>query len=163
MCCCSRQARCESANQTVESGLSCGGEVLPPASQVRPACATSSHSAAVSTLRLDTPAFRAPRGPERGSGQSQCTAANDKALHCTEMAPMKLLNIMARKNKYRQVVYRLVWFISLYQPYSSNRLYIQHELTTLSWGSTRLKRATRWSEWGQYCWVVCSPILVHQT
>jgi len=42
---------------------------------------------------------------------SQCTAANDQA-NCTEVAPMKLLNIMARKNKYSQVVYCLVWFIS---------------------------------------------------
>jgi len=31
-----------------------------------------------------------------------------------------------------------------------------------SWGSTRLKRATRWSEWGQYCWALCSLILVDQ-
>jgi len=80
-------------------------------SQVRPVCATSSHSAAVSTLRLDTPAFRAPRGPARGSVQSQCAAVNDKAS-CTEVAPMKPLNLMARKSKYNQVVYRLVWFIS---------------------------------------------------
>jgi len=29
-----------------------------------------------------------------------------------------------------------------------------------SWESTRLERATREFEWCQYCWVVCSPILV---
>jgi len=44
-------------------------------------------------------------------GQSQCTAANDNA-NWTEVAPMKLLNIMERKKKYNLVVYRLVWFIS---------------------------------------------------
>jgi len=100
-----------------------GLRLMPPASQVRPVCATSSDSAAVSTLRLDTPAFRAPRGPERGSVLSQCTAANDKAS-CTEVAPMKLLNIMARKKKYIQVGYRLVLFLSRNQPDSLNHLYI---------------------------------------
>jgi len=89
-------------------GSDVGVRLLPPASQMRPFCAPSPQSAAVSTLRLATPAFRAPRGPERGIFQSQCTAANNKA-NFTEVAPMKLLNIMARKSKYSQVVYRLVF------------------------------------------------------
>jgi len=45
--------------------------------------------------------------PEGGSVQSQCTAANDKA-NCTGVVPMKLLSSIAMKNKYNQVVYRLV-------------------------------------------------------